>query len=300
MTDTPTVLANLIRSEFEKILEDWLRAQSAADVLRPDILDPQELRRQAAAVLRALQRALDICPTDQPMQVQSEPWEEMRGLLAEFTEYRVDRGFAPREMAMFILSLKQPIFDGLRSTFGHDSGVLIEAVLGATQLLDQLGLYTTETYIAGREDVIRQQQSEMIELSTPVVQLWDQVVALPLIGTMDSMRAQMVMENLLQAIVDRQAEFAIIDITGVPTVDTLVAQHLIKTAAAVRLLGATCIISGIRPQIAQTIVHLGVDLPEVITRSDLQSALAYALRQTGVRLHRSDDRRSDDRRSDDR
>src|SRR5262249_30911175 len=156
-------------------------------------------------------------------------------------------------------------FERLQQRAGRDVDVLAETLWEATTLLDKLGLFTTEVFQKAREEVIDRQQQEMLELSTPVVQLWDGVLALPLIGTLDSARTQVVMENLLQKIVESGAGIAIIDITGVPTVDTLVAQHLLKTIAAARLMGAECIISGIRPQIAQTIVHLGVDLADVIT-----------------------------------
>jgi rsbT co-antagonist protein RsbR len=156
-----------------------------------------------------------------------------------------------------------------------------------SELIDQLGLYTTETFMRVREEVIARQQEEMMELSTPVVKLWEGVLALPMIGTLDSNRTQVVMENLLQRIVDTGAEIAILDITGVPTVDTLVAQHLLKTVAAARLMGADCIISGIRPQIAQTIVHLGVDLSTVITKATLADAFALALRRSGMVISRT-------------
>jgi rsbT co-antagonist protein RsbR len=157
----------------------------------------------------------------------------------------------------------------------------------ATTLLDRLGLYTTEVYQQGREEVIARQNQEMLELSTPVVELWEGVLALPLIGTLDSARTQIVMENLLQRIVETGASIAIIDITGVPTVDTLVAQHLLKTVAAARLMGADCIISGIRPQIAQTIVHLGVELQSVVTKATLADAFAVALQRTGLTIART-------------
>ena len=173
-----------------------------------------------------------------------------------------DQGSTPSETATFVFSLKQPLFARLRRELGRDAEALADEIWRATQLLDKLGLYTTEVYQKSREEVIHRQQQEMLELSTPVVKLWDGILALPLIGTLDSARTQVVMESLLQRIVETGAAIAIIDITGVPTVDTLVAQHLLKTVAAARLMGADCIISGIRPQIAQTIVHLGVDLGE--------------------------------------
>jgi rsbT co-antagonist protein RsbR len=186
---------------------------------------------------------------------------------------------------MFVFSLKQPLFARLRQGT-RDAGELAGELWAATVLLDKLGLYTTEVFQKNRDDVIARQQQELLELSTPVVQLWEGILALPLIGTLDSARTQVVMESLLQRIVDTGAPIAIIDITGVPTVDTLVAQHLLKTIAAARLMGADCIISGIRPQIAQTIVHLGVDLNTVTTKATLAGAFTVALQRTGYTVSR--------------
>jgi rsbT co-antagonist protein RsbR len=185
---------------------------------------------------------------------------------------------------MFVLSLKQPLFARLSQELGDDAQALIEMVWETSSLLDRLGLLTTEEYRKGREAVIARQQRELIELSTPVVKLWDGVVAVPLIGTLDSERTQIVMESLLERIVDTNSTMAIIDITGVPTVDTLVAQHLLKTVAAARLMGADCVISGIRPQIAQTIVHLGLTLSEVTTKATMADAIAHALDRSGLRI----------------
>src|SRR5205085_2674502 len=189
--------------------------------------------------------------------------------------------------AQFILSLKQPVFQALLKDAGRDAGALSAETWAATELLDKLALFTTETYIRTREELISRQQQDMLELSTPVVKLWEGVLALPMIGTLDSARTQVVMESLLQRIVDTGSELAIIDITGVPTVDTLVAQHLLKTVTAIRLMGAECIISGVRPQIAQTIVHLGVDLQGVTTKATLADALALAMEQQGFTVTRA-------------
>jgi rsbT co-antagonist protein RsbR len=188
---------------------------------------------------------------------------------------------------MFVLSLKEPLFTLLRQQLGSDARAIAEETWNATVLLDRLGLYTTEVYQKGREEIIVRQQQDALELSTPVVQLWDGILGLPLIGTLDSARTQVVMESLLQRIVDTGARIAIIDITGVPTVDTLVAQHLLKTVAAARLMGADCIISGIRPQIAQTVVHLGLDLTTVITKATLADAFAVALQRAGLAVVRA-------------
>jgi rsbT co-antagonist protein RsbR len=208
----------------------------------------------------------------------------VRDYLAGVSRSRALQGFSPSETATFVLSLKQPVFTRLRKQLESAPGELADALWAATTVFDKLALYTTEIFLKSREEVITRQQQELLELSTPVVELWTGILALPLIGTLDSARTQVVMESLLQAIVRTGAALAIIDITGVPTVDTLVAQHLLKTVAAARLMGADCIISGIRPQIAQTIVHLGVDLSEVSTKATLADAFTLALRKTGSTL----------------
>ena len=209
-------------------------------------------------------------------------WAEVRAFLDDLSRRRVLAGFSSDETATFIFSLKRPLFDALQQEAAGVTVQYAEDVWGATALLDQLGLHTVKTFQKAREEIINRQQQELLELSTPVVKLWDGILALPMIGTLDSARTQVVMESLLQKIVETESEIAIIDITGVPTVDTLVAQHLLKTVTAIRLMGADCIISGVRPQIAQTIVHLGVDLQGVTTKANLADALALALKRTGV------------------
>jgi rsbT co-antagonist protein RsbR len=218
--------------------------------------------------------------------ISSEDWSQVKEQLSDLTRARALAGFSPAETAMFVFSLKQPLFARMRSDMKNDPEALAEDTWRASVLLDKLGLHTAELHQQSREEVISRQQRELLELSTPVVELWDDIVALPLVGTLDSNRTQIVMETLLQKIVDTGAAIAIIDITGVPTVDTLVAQHLLKTVAATRLMGADCIISGIRPQIAQTIVHLGVNLGEVTTKATLADAFQVALKRTGAKLER--------------
>jgi rsbT co-antagonist protein RsbR len=205
----------------------------------------------------------------------------LRDFLDSLSRTRVQQGFSSTETATFIFSLKRPLFELLRVEAGNDAQLLADGVWVATELLDSLGLYTCAVFQRTREELINRQQREMLELSTPVVKLWDGILALPMIGTLDSARTQVVMESLLQRIVETGSQIAILDITGVPTVDTLVAQHLLKTVTALRLMGAECVISGIRPQIAQTIVHLGVDLQGVVTKANLADALSWALRRTG-------------------
>ena len=217
--------------------------------------------------------------------IEAAGWNDVRALLQDLSRSRSVQGYSPSETASFIFSLKKPLFNHLRRELNGDGQALTDETWAINELLDKLGLYTTEVHQKAREEVISRQQHEMLELSTPVVQLWDGILALPMIGTLDSARTQIVMESLLQKIVDTGSGLAIIDITGVPTVDTLTAQYLLKTVTAARLMGAECIISGIRPQIAQTIVHLGVDLGDVSTKASLADALAPGLRQDRAHCH---------------
>jgi rsbT co-antagonist protein RsbR len=218
--------------------------------------------------------------TGQLIDITAPMWAETRAAIGEVSRSRAARGLTPSETATFVFSLKEPLFDLMRQKVGKDADRLAEEIWTATMLLDKLGLFTAEVFQKSREEIIARQQREVLELSTPVVRLWEGVLALPLIGTLDSERTQTVMESLLEEIVNSGAEIAIIDITGVPTVDTLVAQHLIKTVAAARLMGADCIINGIRPQIAQTIVHLGLELG-VVSKGTMADAFALALRRLG-------------------
>ena len=271
-------LPDLIARHEPELLDAWFQEQKSV-VGRAGGATEQELRGQCKEFLGQLRQAAQgggLATSDGPQ------WGEVRELLAEVSRARGRQGFSPAETATFVFSLKKPLFAVLRRELGRDAEALAAETWLATELLDRLGLYTTEVYQKAREEVIQRQQQEMLELSTPVVKLWDGILALPLIGTLDSDRTQVVMESLLQRIVETGAEIAILDITGVPTVDTLVAQHLIKTVTAARLMGADCIISGIRPQIAQTIVHLGVDLGGIITKATLADAFALALQKAGL------------------
>ena len=243
----------------------------------------EELEQQGAQFLSLLAAASKNKHAGDLANPASKP---LRDFLEGFSRSRVQQGFSSSETATFIFSLKRPLFEQLRVQAGKDAELLATEIWGATELLDTLGLHTVSTFQRSREELINRQQREMLELSTPVVKLWDGILALPMIGTLDSARTQVVMESLLQRIVETGSQIAILDITGVPTVDTLVAQHLLKTVAALRLMGAECIISGIRPQIAQTIVHLGVDLQGVITKATLADALSFALKRTGASVTR--------------
>jgi len=236
-----------------------------------------ELREQCTALLRELARATVGGGVD----TNSPAFETIRKMLSDISASRARQGFTPTETAVFVFSLKQPLVTRIRKEIGNDTVALFDELWNSNLLIDKLGLFTSEAYVKSREQIIARQQEEMLELSTPVVKLWDGILALPLIGTLDSARTQVVMESLLNAIVATNSRVAIIDITGVPTVDTLVAQHLLKTITAARLMGAECIISGVRPQIAQTIVHLGINLTDIITKSKLADAFALALQRSG-------------------
>jgi rsbT co-antagonist protein RsbR len=274
-------IAAILKKHEKDILADWIQAQLSATSLRGDLLKEADLRSQSQAFLSALMAA-----TQKGDSADGAAFENVRHLLEELSRSRALAGFTPTETAMFVFSLKQPLFARLRADLKGDVQALADETWNATVLLDKLGLYTMEVFQTSRESVIDRQQRELLELSTPVVELWEDVLALPLVGTLDSQRTQIVMETLLQKIVQTGASIAIIDITGVPTVDTLVAQHLLKTVSAIRLMGAECIISGIRPQIAQTIVHLGIDLQGVASKSSLADALQLAMQQLGFRVER--------------
>jgi rsbT co-antagonist protein RsbR len=275
------ILARVLDQHQGPILDDWTALQMKAVTSRRDLIDERELRAQSAAFLDAFVEAVRKGAEADAM---AAPWERARGVLTDLSRQRARQGFSPSETATFVFSLKQPLFERLREATGGDAAAFAEEVWRLSSLVDGLGLITTETHQKSREDVISRQQQELMELSTPVVQLWEGVLAVPLIGTLDSARTQVVMESLLESIVRERASIAIIDITGVPTVDTLVAQHLLKTVSAARLMGADCIISGIRPQIAQTIVHLGVDLGDVTTKASLAGAFATAIKRRGLKM----------------
>jgi len=278
-------LYQIIDKYQDRLLADWIALQSKATGRRMTVSEEKQLETHSREFLAALQQAVQDGVGSETL---TPEWANVRELLGRISANRAVAGYTPMETAVFVFSLKEPLFTYLRSTV-DDAQELAEEIWRATMLLDRLGLHTMEVYQKNREEIIARQQQEILELSTPVVSLWDNVLALPLIGTLDSARTQIVMQNLLEAIVQTRSDIAIIDITGVPTVDTLVAQHLLKTVAAARLMGADCIISGIRPQIAQTIIHLGVDLQDVTTKATLADAFAVALRRTGQTVVRTKD-----------
>ena len=292
-TDSIASLNEILQRDEATLLQNWVDTQVNASTYRPDRTSRQELIDHSRRFLTLMRDAVKSDELD----IMSPAWAGVRQMLDDFSGARAQQGFSPSETAMFIFSLKQPLFDRLQGALGGVEA--LKRLWPMNLLLDRLGLYTTEVFQRGREKVIIRQQQELMELSTPVVTLWDGVLALPVIGTLDSARTQVVMESLLQRIVDSGASIAIIDITGVPTVDTVTAQHLLKTVAAARLMGADCIISGIRPQIAQTIVHLGVELGTVTTKATLADAFAIALKRLGLAVHKPNAPRRRDEESRD-
>jgi rsbT co-antagonist protein RsbR len=281
MVDRQSRLAAMVRQHESHILTNWLDLLAKSSGRS---VDRAEVEQHARAFIRQLVDALEA---DASGRIDGSAWAKMRDMLGNLSASRVRQGSTPSETATFVFSFKEPLFARLHQEYRSDGEGLARELWTATLLLDQLGLFTTEVFQKSREQVIARQQREVLELSTPVVSLWEGILAVPLIGTLDSERTQVVMESLLQRIVDTGASIAIIDITGVPTVDTLVAQHLLRTVGAARLMGAECIISGIRPQIAQTIVHLGVDLAGVATKATLADALVLAMGRVGATVTRT-------------
>jgi rsbT co-antagonist protein RsbR len=270
-------IPDVLKTYESDLIADWMKEQLAAGY-RADLISEAELRQECRRFVELFRKGMQSGEIED---LSGPRWDDMRELLSNLSRSRAMQGFTASETATFILSFKQPLFSRLQRDV-KDAKQLAKGIWSSTRVLDKLALYTMEFYQKSREEIIQRQQAEMMELSTPVVKLWEGVLALPMIGTLDSNRTQVVMETLLQRIVDTGSEVAIIDITGVPTVDTLTAQHLLKTVTAARLMGADCIISGIRPQIAQTIVHLGVNLGDVITKATLADALSLSLRRMGL------------------
>jgi len=283
MSSSRTALDRALANE-EALLSEWVQLQLATPSLRSGAIRESELRAQAREFISLFRQAIG---TGSELSPTSQAWSATRDFIDDLSRSRAHQGFSPSETATFILSLKEPLFAQLRDELASSPGDLVDAFRIMTEALDRLALLTTEAVQKGREEIIHRQQQELLELSTPVVELWSGILALPLVGTLDSARTQIVMESLLQAIVRTSAAIAIIDITGVPAVDTMVAQHLLKTVAAARLMGADCIISGIRSQTAQTIVHLGVDLATVSTKATLADAFSLALRKSSSSISRS-------------
>jgi rsbT co-antagonist protein RsbR len=276
-------IGKLLQKNKQNILEDWMTRQLADASLREDLMSNEELREQSNELLNALLKNI----TDHTIDTQSVAFEEVNEIISGISISRARQGFTPRETGIYVFSLKDALQKSLESEIKNDPQLLYDSSIQVNKMMDDLGIMTFETFIKGREEVILRQTSEITEISTPVIQVWEGILALPIIGTLDSARTQVVMENLLQEIVETGSTIAILDISGVPAVDSLVAQHLIKTVAATRLMGAECIISGIRPEIAQTIVHLGIDLSNIVTKASLASALKYSFGLLQIQVKKS-------------
>jgi len=279
MAALQTSTLEALKKDQAQLLANWYSSLEASGATRN--LKEQEVKQQTSDFLQLIIAGLDA---GNGSNVAASGWDEIRQFLEKLSRSRALLGQNSQQTANFIFAFKGPLFAALQNHYQDNPSLLAEQLLELSELLDSLGMHTIRTFQESREAVIKRQQEELLELSTPVVKLWDGVLALPMIGTLDSQRTQVVMESLLQRIVDTGSEIAIIDITGVPTVDTLVAQHLLKTVTAIRLMGADCIISGVRPQIAQTIVHLGLDLQGVVTKANLADALKLALSRLGLSL----------------
>ncbi|WP_080059111.1 STAS domain-containing protein [Spirosoma aerolatum] len=276
-------IAQFLKKNKARLLDTWTQKQLASDTLRDDLMTNDELRLQSDELVNLLVKTVN---DDNINQIESSSFDELFELLSGISMSRARQGFSPRETGLYIFSLKEAIFELLQQELSSDPVLLFQTVLKFNRLLDSFGVVTFETFIKGREEVIFRQTEEISDISTPVIQVWDGILALPIIGTLDSARTQVVMESLLQKIVDTGSSIAILDISGVPAVDSLVAQHLIKTVSATRLMGADCIISGIRPEIAQTVVHLGIDLSNIITKASLASALKHAFSMNKLTVKR--------------
>jgi rsbT co-antagonist protein RsbR len=284
MTNDTAAVLQLLEQHEEQILGEWLQESGAAST-RLTEANRRNLREEAADILQALRTSLKA--GGDPDQFQAEAWAPVRQVLEALSRSRAAAGQSAGDTSVFVLAFKRPLFSLLQRELSGQADRLMAAVWMISALVDRMAQWTVTTYQQTREEIIKRQQQDLLELSTPVIKLFEGVLAVPMIGTLDSSRTQIVMETLLQRIVETGSRLAIIDITGVPTVDTLVAQHLLKTVSAIRLMGADCIISGIRPQIAQTIVHLGIDLQGIASKATLADALQLAMEQQGFAITRA-------------
>lgn len=282
MTDNNGLIGQTVSADKPAIVRAWIdELQRTLGVGAP----ARTLQSDAEKIVDGLEAGL-LSGKDSP-ELDAPGWLPLRETLEDVSAARAAQGLTAAQTSAFVMALKKPLFERVQTRFAGDPLHLAAGVWTVSTVIDRLSQVTLTTYQKAREEVIQRQQQELLELSTPVVKVWDGVLAVPMIGTLDSNRTQLVMEELLQRIVDTGSEIAIIDITGVPTVDTLVAQHLLKTVTAIRLMGADCIISGVRPQIAQTIVHLGIDLQGITTKATLADALGVALKRSGYVVTRA-------------
>jgi rsbT co-antagonist protein RsbR len=277
-----------LKKNKKQLLDSWLTTQLADTALRDDLITDAELGNQSEELLTVLLQAMGTGDMD----LESSAYQPVIDILGDLSNTWAHLGFSPRETSLYVMGLKQAFYSSLEKELRNDPATLYQESVTINNLLDNMSIITMETFLKGREAVIVRQINEISEISTPVIRVWDGILAMPIIGTLDSARTQVVMENLLQQIVETGSRIAILDISGVPTVDSLVAQHLIKTVSATRLMGAECIISGIRPEIAQTIVHLGIDLSNINTKGTLASALKLAYSILGIEVRKAAERKT--------
>lgn len=277
-------ITKILKNKRKPLFENWMQNQLASEGLREDLVSNDELRATSDELIGALLETLNTETLNNPVEGS---FDSVLEILAGISMQRAKQGFSPRETGLFVISLKEALLDVLREDVKSDPAALFEESLKLGRLMDLFVINSFEIFIKGREEVILRQTDEISEISTPVIRLWDGILALPIIGTLDSSRTQIIMEALLNEIVATGSGIAILDISGVPAVDSLVAQHLIKTVSATRLMGAECIISGIRPEIAQTIVHLGINLSDIITKASLASALQYAFQSLSLTVRKN-------------
>jgi len=273
----------IFQKKKKNILEIWMKNQLSSEGLREDLITNDELRASSEELIDSLVATINASNITN---AESSDFDSVLEILAGISITRARQGFSPKETGVFVLGLKEALLQVLQEEIKNDGLALYQESMLINRLMDSFSIVTFETFIKGREEVILRQTDEIAEISTPVIRVWDGILALPIIGTLDSSRTQIVMENLLQEIVDTGSSIAILDISGVPAVDSLVAQHLIKTVSATRLMGAECIISGIRPEIAQTVVHLGIDLSNIITKATLASALRFAFSSMSLEVRK--------------
>jgi len=275
-------VSSILKKNKNALFELWMKNQLQSETLREDLMSNEDLQEQSRELIDVL---LTHLTDDNLSDISASSLDPIIEIVSGLAISRARQGFSPRETGLFVLGLKEALVVILSKEI-KDGKKLFEETVRINSLMDNLSIISFETFIKGREEVILRQTDEITEISTPVISVWEGILALPIIGTLDSQRTQVVMENLLQQIVDTNSSIAILDISGVPAVDSLVAQHLLKTIRATRLMGAECIISGIRPEIAQTIVHLGIDLSGIITKASMASALAYAFSKTNLTVKR--------------
>jgi rsbT co-antagonist protein RsbR len=276
-------IIEILKNSQSTILENWSKAQANAMSFNDDLISSQEIQEQSEELITSFLRNLNeenLGNGDAP------EFDEVVEALSDLSISRAKLGFSPKETSVFVNGMKNAVIDVLEAQLISQPAQLYAASKKLNYLFDSFSIVTFETFIRGREEVIIRQTDEISEISTPVIRVWEGILALPIIGTLDSARTQVVMENLLEAIVETGSSIAILDISGVPAVDSLVAQHLMKTVAATRLMGAECVISGIRPEIAQTIVHLGIDLSNIITKASLAHALRFSFQSLKLEVRK--------------